>query len=252
VLTFTKVAVSGLIAGGLVVAGTVAPAVAVPVHVAASSSTKLVATSVKAADVTLKKSGSTKVTVTVTLNRALTSSELGAVLYGPKSAADPIGAADLKGSGKTLKASFSVKNTAKVGTWQVEAGIFKASDVYLEHPLVDKSGYFHVKLATAVSLHVNHAKVSKSATVSVSGGLQKLAVSKSSAKYVADAKQTVKIYFDPSGKSPKKLVGTVKTNSKGQFSKHVKATASGTFTATYAGTSTYAAKTSSSVKLAVK
>jgi hypothetical protein len=59
----------------------------------------------------------------------------------------------------------------------------------------------------------------------------------------------VKVYFDPTGKSPKKYVGSTTTNSHGNYSRAFKQKVSGTWSVVYAGTSTYA---SDSARDAVK
>ncbi|PJI95148.1 hypothetical protein [Luteimicrobium subarcticum] len=252
--------------GALVLAGAAAPALAAgttdpsgpsTARIAALAATagdaSTTASTVKATvtalpDVTVVRDGSVRVNVTITLSRALQTGEVAALAYGPASAEEPNILA-VSGTGTTLKAAFLVRDTAASGTWVVDAmGVGGAPN----YPtLFESYRTFHVKRPTVISLHSNHGTAHVGGSVAFTGQLNRLLPTGSSTAYSGFAGQIVRIYADPVGSAPKKVVATARTTSTGAFSRTLTLDATATYTATYGGVvgpaAAYAPKTSSSL-----
>jgi Excalibur calcium-binding domain. len=111
---------------------------------------------------------------------------------------------------------------------------------------------FTVKAATTKKAQKTYMKLGASAP---KVAYNKKVTLKGSVTYGSSRKalkgKTLTVYFDPDGALPKKKVGTVKTNSKGQFSKSFRQKVPGTWTVTWKGNSSYK-KVSRSVSTTVK
>lgn len=101
--------------------------------------------------------------------------------------------------------------------------------------------YFNVKRVTKLTLNASPEPVKKGNAITVTGSLKRIdggvVGNFYDSTFVPYASKDVRLYFDPSGSDPVVFGGTVKTNSKGVYSKKFTAKRDGTWYATFAGTS---------------
>jgi len=231
-----RVIAAGTAAAGLVLAGAVAPAVA-----ATTAPAPVRVLSVTVSDVTLKPHHTVSVKVTAKLSRALVGDEEGVAIVGPADTQnlDELGYDVLAPTSvpTTLATTFTIADTVRPGSWVAEADIFGSPTAQTPSSSVDKT--FHVKLPTALKVNASPEPAAYGETITVVGGLTHY--SQSAKKSTAYAGKKVDVYFDPKGAAPRAKVGSVTTNSKGGFTKRFTARTTGTWSAQFAGTSSYAA-----------
>ncbi|MGC5168798.1 hypothetical protein [Luteimicrobium sp. DT211] len=238
---------AGLVAGALLVGGAAAPAIAATstaTPVALKATTVSVPTSL-----VLHSATNGKLPVTVTFNRALDAKAEIALEIDELSAAGGAELTRTSSTSRTYKATLTVPKTTKPGKYHVE---ILAGGLDDEDPTIDVTKIVTVKRATGLSLKASKTTIAKGSTVSLSGTLTRVVASGSTTKAAAFAGQTVKIYADPAGSAPKKLLTTLKTSSKGTYSKTFKPGHSATYTVVYAGSASYASKTSTAVVVHLK
>lgn len=212
-------------------------------------------TDIRVSNMTLGKTGLSKMTVTVKFDDPGVWYEIDEDLSWVTlvSDVDPgvYGTFDLKETSPgVLTGVGRANNDLQTGKWWVDS-----MHVWIEYDDYEYSSYeeswvasFYVKRATTLTLNASPEPVKKGKKVTVKGTLKKLNPGKSyihtDAKYSAYAGKKVKIYFDPKGSKPRVYMGSAKTNSKGVFSKKFTAKVDGTWSAEFAGTSHYVAKKS--------
>jgi len=235
-----RIIAAGAAAGGLVLAGAVAPATAVtaapaPVHVLG----------VTATSVTLVPHRSTVVRVTARLDRALVGSEDAVAVVGPDDAAgaDELGYAELVpgSAGTTLTATFTLPDSVRPGLWDVEAAVFPDGDA--DAPSSYRDGSFRVKLPTALTVDAAPEPAAVGETLTVTGTLKRYG--QSTGTYVGYGNRPVELYFDPAGPAPRAKVRTVRTGATGRYSTTFTATTTGVWSAQFAGSTYNAAHRSS-------
>jgi hypothetical protein len=98
-----------------------------------------------------------------------------------------------------------------------------------------------VKKLTRLSVNASPEPAAVGETLTVSGKLTRATSASAKTAYVVYAGKTVDVYFDPAGAAPRAKVATVTTDSNGKFAKKFTAKTTGTWSAQFAGTSSYAA-----------
>ncbi len=239
---FKRIIAAGSAAVGLVLAGVAAPA-------ADAAVATLQVKSVSVADVTLKPGGSATVKITVKVNRALAKGEEADIIVWPQSAPEGAGIDVLSPTSAptTLVESFTMPDTALTGAWVAEAQTWAGPTAV--HPSSFLDATFHVKLPTALKVDASPEPAAVGEALTVTGSLTHY--SPSSKKYTAYPSKKVDVYFDPAGKAPRAKVGSVTTNAKGGFTKRFTAKTTGTWSAQFAGTASYAAVRSAGDTVAV-
>jgi hypothetical protein len=145
---------------------------------------------------------------------------------------------DEDGDRQVWATAFVLPREAPPGAWTargfaaVEGGAEVASDQIT----------FQVKRNTVVSGFNATEPVKRGASTTVSGTLKRL--DPAARTYVGYAGKTVSIQFKAKGTTSYRTVATVKTSSKGAFSKRVVASKDGVWRAVFAGTAYYVASTS--------
>ncbi|WP_123306910.1 hypothetical protein [Cellulomonas sp. PhB143] len=148
--------------------------------------------------------------------------------------------------GDIWRGTTYVDNSNPVGKWWVgvDAWADFANGNY-DYISDDYESTFYLKRSTQISLNATPEPVKKGSAISVVGTVKALKVpSYGSAYYTPFSGRTVKLYFDPTGSSPKRYAGSVTTNSHGKYSKRFTAKQDGVWSATYAGNSLYASHVS--------
>ena len=155
-------------------------------------------------------------------------------------------------SARHERGSFLIKGTDPVGAYYVNlygGGIISYGDYGFDLLDLDRDHVtaFTVKRNTATSFNVTPEPVQRNHYTNATGHVSKLMPYDYGlhSHYVSATYGTVHIYFNPTGSAPKKYVTAAAVNSRGNFSKHVKVTRSGTWSATYfPGGATYATSAS--------
>lgn len=125
--------------------------------------------------------------------------------------------------------------------------MFIAAVVLLPMLLAPASAQAAVAVSTRItSFVVAPASVVKGKSITYSGQVQKA----SGKTWVKTGAVTVKVYFDPTGAAPKKLVRTLKTNSTGAFKASTVSTVTGTWSVQLSAQGNY--KASSTAAKTVK
>lgn len=237
--------VAAAVAGALLTGGAAAPALAS----AGPTATSTVVTAATAAPRVTSLSthtvtvGTTRATFTVTgtLSGSLPKGAVVVLAYAPGGASEP-DMVEATVHGTTATAHGYVDPADPAGSWDVSLAVFPSVDS--EYPSSYKDGTLTVKRATSVSAKAP-SSVTKGKTATVTGTVKKTVVAKGKASYQPYPGATVKVYADPKGKAPKKLVATVKASSKGTYSVKVKVASTTKVTVSYAGSGTYGASTKS-------
>jgi hypothetical protein len=94
---------------------------------------------------------------------------------------------------------------------------------------------------TALTANATPEPVKKGGTVTVVGRLTHATTASGKLTYTSYKDKTLTISFNPTGPQGAKVVGTVTTNSKGEYSKKFTQSVDGTWWVSFAGTSNYAA-----------
>ncbi len=147
---------------------------------------------------------------------------------------------------------FLVKGTDPVGAYDIELAASadvtywdSSLDAYMDdYPFIDRERItsFTVKRNTATTFNATPEPVKRNHYTGATGHVKKLVPYDYglSSHYVSATYGTVHIYLNPTGSAPKRYVTSAAVNSHGNFSKRVKVTKSGTWSATYfPGGSTY-------------
>jgi hypothetical protein len=150
------------------------------------------------------------------------------------------------------RGSFLVTGTDPVGTYYVNlyaGGIISNGDEIYDFLDVDRDHvtYFAVKRNTGTSANVTPEPVKRNHYTNATGHVSKLVPYDYGlhSHYVSATYGRVHIYFNPTGSAPKHYVTSAAVNSHGNFTKSVKVTRSGTWSATYfPGGATYATSSS--------
>jgi hypothetical protein len=147
------------------------------------------------------------------------------------------------------RGSFLVKGNDPVGTYYVDIAAsaevqYGAESWESDYHFLDTDHvtHFTVKRNTATTFNVTPEPVKRNHYTNATGHVKKLVPYNYglSSHYVSATYGTVHIYFNPTGSAPKRYVTSAKVNSHGNFSKPVKVTKSGAWSATYLpGGSTY-------------
>ena len=98
-----------------------------------------------------------------------------------------------------------------------------------------------VKRKTALTANATPEPVKKGGTVTVVGRLTHATTASGTLTYTSYKDKTLTISFNPTGPVGAKVLGTVTTNSKGEYSKKFTQSVDGTWTVSFAGTSNFAA-----------
>ncbi|MCN9243310.1 DUF5707 domain-containing protein [Streptomyces sp. RY43-2] len=132
----------------------------------------------------------------------------------------------------TVKANYDLLN-AHAGTWKVWAGAQGKDEDYV---LKDNAKSFSVQRASQLTVNAAPEPVKKGKTITVTGKLSR--ANWETEKYAGYTVQPVKLQFRKKGSNTYTTVKTIKSDSKGNLKTTVKASTSGYYRYSFAGTST--------------
>jgi len=132
----------------------------------------------------------------------------------------------------TVKANYDLPN-AHAGTWKTWAIAQGKDDDYVQK---DNAKSFYVQRASQLTVNASPEPVKKGKTITVTGKLSR--ANWETGKYAGYTAQPVKLQFRKKGSSTYTTVKTIKSNSTGNLKTTVKASVSGYYRYSFAGTST--------------
>ncbi len=154
------------------------------------------------------------------------------------------------------RATFLVKGTDPIGTYDVSLSASAEVSYYdsyygyqsdYDYLNTDNVTAFTVHRATGTTINVTPEPVKRNHYTHATGHVSNLVPYNYglSSHYVSATGGRVHIYFDPTGSAAKRYIGSAAVNSHGNYSKLVKVTAAGTWSASYIpASSAYAGSTS--------
>ncbi|MEV5985924.1 DUF5707 domain-containing protein [Streptomyces sp. NPDC052051] len=132
----------------------------------------------------------------------------------------------------TVKANYDLPN-AHAGTWKTWAIAQGKDDDYVQK---DNAKSFYVQRASQLTVNASPEPVKKGKTITVTGKLSR--ANWESEKYAGYSAQPVKLQFRKKGSNTYTTIKTIKTNSTGNLKTTVKASTSGYYRYSFAGTTT--------------